>query len=211
MSISHGFNQHQEICCAEETFIHESAYVEEPCEIGHATHVMPFCHLMANSVIGSHCQIGHHVTIASGVLIGNNSRILNNAMLSSGVIMENDVYCGPSVVFMPLKYLRGEARHVSSVQPALVKRGASLGANTTIASGFTIGQFAFVEAGSVVDKNVPDFAVVCGNPLSFVTWRCECGQKLKFTIADSTTCMRCGKKYLRKSEAEIIQRNPGIF
>lgn len=198
-----------DICCDEETFIHESSYIDEPCQIGHGTSIMHFCHVMANSVIGCHCQIGHNVTIASGVLIGDNVRVLNNVLLNSGVILENDVYLGPSTVFAPLKYMRGEAGNVSSIQPTLLKRGASVGANTTIASGITIGQFAFVESGSVVDRNVPDFTLVYGNPVTFAGWRCECGQVLKFTIADTTTCSRCGKKYARQTETEIVQLNAG--
>jgi UDP-2-acetamido-3-amino-2,3-dideoxy-glucuronate N-acetyltransferase len=203
------FNQKFEVCCNEETYVHESAYIDEPCEIGHGTSVMHFSHISANTVIGAHCQIGQNVTIASGVFIGDNVRVLNNTLLNSGVILENDVYCGPSTVFAPLKYIRGEAGNVSSIQPTLVKRGASIGANTTIASGFTIGQFTFVESGSVVDRNVPDFAVVYGNPIQFAAWRCECGQTIKFRIAETTVCSRCGKKYARQSETEIVQLSAG--
>lgn len=203
------FSQLFDLCCNEETYIHESAYVDEPCQIGHGTSIMHFCHIMANSVIGSHCQIGQNVTVASGVLIGNNVRILNNTLLNSGVILESDVYCGPSTVFTPLKYIRGEAGNISSIQPTLVKRGTSIGANTTVASGFTIGQHTFIESGSVIDRNVPDFAIVYGNPVQFAGWRCECGQTLKFQIAESTVCLRCGKKYIRQSETEIVQLMPG--
>ncbi len=202
------FQDPGEPCCDKEIFVHESSYVDEPCQIGHATHVMHFCHLMQNSMIGRHCQIGHNVTIASGVLVGNHVRILNNALLSSGVIMEDNVYCGPSTVFTPLKYIRGEAANISSIQPALVKRGASIGANTTIAAGLTIGQHAFVESGSVVDRNIPDFAIVYGNPVQFAGWRCECGQSLKFSIAETTQCPRCGKKYARHSEMEVVALTP---
>ncbi len=202
------FDHHQP-CCQEETFIHESAYVDEPVEIGHGTSIMHFTHVMANSMIGNHCQIGHNVTIASGVLIGHNVRVLNNAMLSSGVIMEHDVYCGPATVFTALKYIRGEAGNISTIHPTLVKRGASIGANTTVATGLTIGQFAFVESGSVIDRNIPDFAIVCGNPVQFSGWRCECGQTLKFVIQDITSCSRCGRKYTRQSESEIVQLTSG--
>jgi UDP-2-acetamido-3-amino-2,3-dideoxy-glucuronate N-acetyltransferase len=198
-----------EICCSEETFIHESSYIDDPCQIGHGTTILHFCHIMANSVIGHHCQIGHNVTIASGVFIGNNVRVLNNTMLNSGVILENDVYCGPSTVFAPLKYIRGEAGNISTIHPTLVKRGASIGANTTIASGMTIGQYTFIESGSVIDRNIPDFTLVYGNPVQVAGWRCECGQILKFAIANTTSCSRCGKKYARQSDTEIVQLTPG--
>lgn len=205
MSTPDWFQHEGQLCCAEETYVHESAYVDEPCQIGHGTRIMHFCHIMANSVIGQHCQIGQHVTVASGVLIGHNVRVLNNTMVNSGVILEDDVYCGPSTVFLPLKYIRGDAGNVSTMHPTLVKRGASIGANTTIASGLTIGQFTFVESGSVIDRNIPDFALVYGNPFHLAGWRCECGQLLKFLVGDMTLCSRCGKKYARRAEMEVVQ------
>ncbi len=209
MPMPEWFHQSIVTCCNEETFIHESAYIDEPCQIGHGTNIMHFCHIMSNSVIGSHCQIGHNVTIASGVLVGNNVRVLNNAMLNSGVILEDEVFCGPSTVFAPLKYMRGEAGNISTIHPTLVKHGANIGAQTTIASGLTIGQHTFVESGSVIDRNIPDFALVCGNPVQFAGWRCECGQILKFSGKDQTTCPRCGKQYIQQSEVEIIQLATG--
>lgn len=202
------FDRHNDSCCVDDVFIHESSYIDEPCQIGHGTNILHFCHIMANSVIGSHCQIGQHVTIASGVLIGNNVRVLNNAMLNSGVILENNVYCGPSTVIAPLKHMRGEAGNVSSIHPTLIKRGANIGPNTTIASGFIVGQHTFIESGSVIDRNIPDFALVYGNPIQFAGWRCECGQVLKFK-KDRATCPRCEKQYARQSEEEIIQLMPG--
>lgn len=202
------FNRNFDVCCSEEPFIHESTYVDEPCQIGHGTSILHFCHIMANSVIGQHCQIGHNVTIASGVLIGDSVRVMNNAMLNSGVILEDDVYCGPSTVFAPLKHIRGDAGNISAIHPTLVKRGATIGANTTVASGFSIGQHTFVESGSVIDRNIPDFALVYGNPIQFAGWRCECGQVLRFQN-DTTTCSQCGKAYARQTEMEIIQLMPG--
>lgn len=210
MPMPEWFKNQFEACCQEETFVHESAYVDEPCEIGHGTSIMHFTHVMANSVIGHHCQIGQNVTISSGVFIGNNVRVLNNAMLNSGVILENDVYCGPSTVFAPLKYIRAEAGNISTIHPTIIKRGTSIGANTTIASGFVIGQHTFIESGSVVDRNVPDFALVYGNPLQFAGWRCECGQILQFqTYKEDVTCTRCGKQYARQAEMEIVQLMSG--
>ncbi len=196
-------------CCNEEIFVHESAYVDEPCQIGHGTSIMHFTHVMANSVIGHHVQIGHHVTIASGVFIGNNVRVQHNTVLNSGLILENDVHCGAATVFAPLKTIRGEAANISSIQPTLVKRGSTIGPHSTIAAGFIIGQHSFIESGSVIDRNIPDFALVYGNPVQFAGWRCECGQRLKFSIADMTVCSRCGKKYARQTDTEIVQLTAG--
>lgn len=209
MTTPQWYSQTFDRCCDQETFVHESAYVDEPCQIGHGTSIMHFSHVMAHSVIGEHCQIGQNVTIASGVMIGNNVRVMNNTMLNSGVIIEDDVYCGPSTVVIPLKYMRGEAGNISTIQPTLMKRGASIGANTTIAAGLTIGQQSFIESGSVIDRNIPDFALVYGNPVQFAGWRCECGQVLKFSIADTTMCAPCGKKYARQSETVIVQLTSG--
>lgn len=198
------FHGSPEPCCEEKTTIHESTYIDQPVQIGHGTTILHHSHVMANAMIGSHCHIGHNVAISSGVMISDNVRISNNSQLSSGVIIENDVYCGPSMVITLLKYIRGNAQNISHIQPTLIKRGATVGANTTIASGFSIGAYSFIESGAVVDSHVPDFALMYGNPIQFAGWRCECGQVLKFTIADTTTCSRCGHKYAQKSQTEVV-------
>ncbi|MBY0403104.1 MAG: N-acetyltransferase [Cyanobacteria bacterium] len=199
-----------EDCRSDSAYVHESSYVDAPCRIGENTSILHFTHVMAHSVIGNHCHIGHNVTIGSGSLIGDHVRILNNSMLHSGVIIEDEVYCGPSTIFSALKNIRPQTTPISKVSPTLVKRGAHIGANTTVATGFTIGLYTFIEAGAVIDRNIPDFALVCGNPLKFSGWRCECGEKLKFSVAEELThCKGCGKRYLQKSERKIVQLREG--
>lgn len=192
---------------AESVFIHESSYVDAPCRIGANTSILHFSHVMANSIIGDNCYIGHNVTIASGVMLGNDVRVNNNALLNSGVIMEQGVYCGPSTIFAQGNHVRAASGPISRVSPTLVKQGAKIGANTTVASGHTIGRFAFIEAGSVIDSHVPDFAIIFGNPLKFGGWQCECGQALRFardTSQKHTDCERCGRVYRQDSKWKII-------
>jgi UDP-2-acetamido-3-amino-2,3-dideoxy-glucuronate N-acetyltransferase len=191
---------------AETAYIHESSYVDTPCRIGDHTSILHFSHVMANSIIGNFCQIGRNVTIASGVLLGDNVKVMNNAQLNSGVILENEVYCGPCAVFTESRHVRANTRNISRVSPTLVRRGAQIGANTTVASGFTIGRFAFIEAGTIVDRNIPDFAVVYGNPLKFAGWRCECGQTLSIgSSGEETVCSYCSHRYLRPSKWKLLQ------
>lgn len=189
---------------AKSAFIHESSYVDSPCLIGEHTAILHFTHIMAHAIIGSHCHIGHNVTIGSGVVIGNHVRILNNTLLNSGVILEDNVYCGASTIFTALNRIRGRSRTISPISPTLVKSGANIGANTTVAAGVTIGQHSFVEAGSVVDNNIPDFALVYGNPVRFEGWRCQCGECLTFH-KDKAYCKHCGKRYTQYSEFKILQ------
>lgn len=205
MSYDSGFEDNR----AESAFIHESSYVDAPCRIGENTAILHFSHIMANSIIGNNCHIGHNVTISSGVLIGNNVKVMNNTLLNSGVILEDNVYCGPSTIFSALKNIRAQQTNISQVSPTLVRRGAHIGANTTVATGFTIGLYTFIEAGAVIDRNIPDFALAYGNPLKFAGWRCECGERLKFAD-EPLTCKNCGKIYLQKSERKIIQLREGV-
>jgi len=210
---------------AETAFIHESSYVDTPCRIGEHTSILHFSHIMAHAIIGNHCFIGRNVTVASGVLLGDNVRVMNNAQLNSGVILENEVYCGSSVVFTENRYVRATPKNISRVSPTLVRQGAQLGPNTTVASGFTIGRFAFIEAGTIVDSNIPDFAVVYGNPLKFAGWRCECGQSLPMQspeaagkssqgesqkqVESEIACSFCHKRYQRQSKWKILQLTQG--
>jgi UDP-2-acetamido-3-amino-2,3-dideoxy-glucuronate N-acetyltransferase len=200
---------------AETAFIHASSYVDSPCRIGEHTTILHFTHVMGHTIIGNHCQIGRNVTIASGVFLGDNIRVSNNAQLSSGVIMENEVYCGPNAVFTEHKFVRANVRNISRISPTLVRQGAQIGANTTVASGSTIGRFAFIEAGTVIDGNVPDFAVAYGNPLKLAGWRCECGQSMLLqnrsrnmdthAVGEEFSCSACGRRYLRQSKWKVLQ------
>jgi UDP-2-acetamido-3-amino-2,3-dideoxy-glucuronate N-acetyltransferase len=193
------FNEHR----AETAVIHESSFVDVPCRIGQYTRVQPFSHIMSHSIIGDHCHIGHHVIVASGVVIGNHVNIQQNSVLNPGVILEDDVFCGPSTVFSTLNRMRHTRHALSPVSPTLVRRGTNIGANSTIASGFTIGCYTFIEAGSVIDSHIPDFALVSGNPAHITGWVCLCGERLHFED-DSTRCAHCGKHYQHVAKHRIV-------
>jgi len=180
--------------------VHESSWVDTPCQIGEHTNVLHFSHIMGYTVIGNHCMIGRHVSIASGVLIGDNSQVLDNSRLNPGVVFETEVVCGPGCQFVESKHVRAQNKGMSRVSPTMIRQGVRLGANSTIMAGVSIGRSAFVEAGTVVDGNIPDFAVVCGNPFKIAGWRCTCGQFLNFHSTKQTTCEACGRVYNRQSK-----------
>lgn len=195
----------------ESVYIHESSYVDAPCHIGDNTSILHFSHIMANAIIGSHCLIGHHVTVGSGVMIGNHVRVMHNTLLTSGVILEDEVYCGPSTIFADSRHVRADVRGMSRISPTVVRRGTTLGPNTTVASGALVGRFAFVEAGTVIDRNVPDFAVVYGNPLKFGGWQCACGKPLqmKRDAQEEAQCGYCNKRYSLKAKWKLVQLTEG--
>jgi UDP-2-acetamido-3-amino-2,3-dideoxy-glucuronate N-acetyltransferase len=178
-------------------FVHESSYLEEPCEIGEGTKIWHFCHVMKNSVIGKGCVLGQNVLVASGVRLGDNCKIQNNVSLYTGVVLEDHVFCGPSMVFTNVINPRCEVIRKDEYKRTLVKRGASLGANCTIVCGVTIGQYAFVGAGAVVTRDVPDFALVTGSPARQRSWMCRCGIKLQLSDPQrpSAACAACGTTY----------------
>lgn len=183
-------------------FVHESSYVDEPCEIGAGTQIWHFCHIMKGCVIGERCRIGQNVVISPGVRIGNNVKIQNNVSVYSGVVLEDDVFCGPSMVFTNINTPRSAYPRNTADQylPTVVKRGASIGANATIVCGHTIGEHAFVGAGAVVSRDVPPYALVFGNPARLRGWACECGLKLHFHAGEAT-CAECGKAYRMVNES----------
>jgi UDP-2-acetamido-3-amino-2,3-dideoxy-glucuronate N-acetyltransferase len=175
-------------------FVHESSYVDEPCQIGEGTKIWHFSHVMANSVIGPRCNIGQNVVISPGVRLGEGCKIQNNVSLYTGVILEDFVFCGPSMVFTNVVNPRSEVARKDEYRTTLVKRGASIGANATVVCGITIGQYAFIGAGAVVTRDVPDFALVMGNPARRSGWMCRCGIKLR-TNGRTMTCATCGTRY----------------
>ena len=179
-------------------FAHESAIVDQPCEIGPGTKIWHFSHIMAHVSIGSDCSIGQNVFVSSRVRIGNNVKIQNNVSVYEGVELEDDVFCGPSMVFTNVSTPRsGYPRNTSKdYLRTLVKRGASIGANATIVCGHTIGEYAFVGAGAVVTKDVPAHALVVGNPARVRGFACKCGAMLRFA-AESATCGSCGQSWAR--------------
>src|SRR3954453_509970 len=159
-------------------FVHESSYVDDPCEIGHGTKVWHFSHVMPNCRIGEKCNIGQNVVVSPDVVIGNNVKVQNNVSIYTGVILEDDVFCGPSMVFTNVVNPRSHVSRKHEYRQTLVKRGGTIGANCTIVCGHTIGRYAFIGAGAVVTKDVPDHALVVGNPGRVTGWVCECGVKL---------------------------------
>jgi UDP-2-acetamido-3-amino-2,3-dideoxy-glucuronate N-acetyltransferase len=175
-------------------FVHESSYVDEPCQIGEGTKIWHFSHVMSNCVIGPRCNIGQNVVISPGVRLGEGCKIQNNVSLYTGVTLEDFVFCGPSMVFTNVVNPRSEVVRKDEYKATLVRRGASIGANATVVCGVTIGQYAFVGAGTVVTRDVPDFALVMGNPARRSGWMCRCGIKLR-TNGRMLTCETCGSRY----------------
>jgi UDP-2-acetamido-3-amino-2,3-dideoxy-glucuronate N-acetyltransferase len=178
-------------------FVHESSFVDEPCQIGEGTKIWHFTHVMKDSVIGKGCNIGQNVLVASGVRIGDGCKIQNNVSLYTGVVLEDHVFCGPSMVFTNVVNPRSEVVRRSEYKATLVRRGASIGANATILCGTTIGAYAFVGAGAVVTRDVADFALVVGSPARPVGWMCRCGIKLQVS-GPQARCAACGAAYVQR-------------
>jgi len=183
-------------------FVHESANVDQPCEIGPGTKIWHFSHIMAHSVIGARCTIGQNVFVASRVRIGNNVKIQNNVSVYEGVELEDNVFCGPSMVFTNVNTPRSAFPKSTSADyvKTLVKRGATIGANATVVCGHTIGECAFVGAGAVVTKDVPAHAVVFGNPARVRGYACDCGEMLTLE-SQSAACRSCGKLWVKRNDS----------
>ena len=191
-------------------FIHESSYIDDNVEIGHGTKIWHFSHIQGGSRIGKKCSLGQNVNVANNVIIGDNVKIQNNVSVYEGVELEDYVFCGPSMVFTNILNPRSEfpQRGAEYYIKTLVKKSASLGANCTIVCGNTIGKYAFVGAGAVVTKDVPDYGLVMGNPARLKAWYCACGTKLALTIdpksEETGECQKCGRKY-KKSGVNVEQ------
>ena len=193
-------------------FVHESAYIDEPVSIGKGTKIWHFCHVMSGARIGNGCVLGQNVFIAKDVVIHNNVHIQNNVSVYTKVVLEDNVFCGPSAVFTNVLNPRSEIRRpLDEYLPTLVKEGATIGANATIVCGHTIGRYAFIGAGAVVTKDIPDYALVYGNAAHIAGWMCECGEKLVFRCEEANpieyaTCYKCSKQY-QKKELQVKRRN----
>lgn len=187
-----------------EYFVHESSYVDQPCRIGKGTKIWHFSHIMSGAVIGDNCNIGQNVVISPDVILGNNVKIQNNVSVYTGVECEDDVFLGPSCVFTNVINPRSHISRKNEYRKTVLKTGCSVGANSTIVCGHTIGKYALIGAGSVVTKDVPDYALVKGNPARVSGYVCYCGEKLNFDN-NSATC-KCGKKYMKNVDVvkEII-------
>jgi UDP-2-acetamido-3-amino-2,3-dideoxy-glucuronate N-acetyltransferase len=159
-------------------YIHPSAYVDEPCEIGEGTKIWHFCHVMKHATIGRGCNLGQNVFVASDVVVGNNCKIQNNVSLYTGVELEDDVFCGPSCVFTNVINPRSQIVRHSQYRRTVVRRGATIGANATIVCGATLGRYAFIAAGAVVRGDVPDYALMMGVPARRAGWMSRHGQRL---------------------------------
>jgi UDP-2-acetamido-3-amino-2,3-dideoxy-glucuronate N-acetyltransferase len=190
-------------------FVHETSVVEKPSHIGEGTKIWHFCHVMPNTSIGKDCVIGQNVFIGENVNIGNNVKIENNVSIFDGVTLEDDVFCGPSCVFTNVKKPRSHISQKDKFIPTPVKKGATIGANATIICGNTIGKYALIGAGAIVTTNVPDYALVYGNPAQIRGWVCQCGAKLDFQQNRQARCPECGKTYEQKGQKQVICRESG--
>lgn len=189
-------------------FVHPTSTIDQPCEIGEGTKVWHYSHIMSGARIGRNCTIGQNVMIAPSVTVGHNVKIQNNVAVYSGVVIEDDVFCGPSMVFTNVKTPRSAVSRKNEFLPTVVKKGATLGANCTIVCGHSIGRYAFVGAGAVVLKDIPDYAMVVGNPARIIGWACECGVRLVFND-ERAACRECGKQYLVKSDGIVCSQRDG--
>ena len=176
-------------------FAHETAVIDANCQIGEGTKIWHFSHIMSDCTIGQHCSIGQNVVISPEVRIGNRVKIQNNVSVYTGVICEDDVFLGPSAVFTNVINPRSAIIRKNEYKPTLVQKGATIGANATIVCGITIGKYAFIGAGAVVTKNIPDYALVVGNPARQTGWMSEYGHKLKFNADGLAVCPESREQY----------------
>ncbi len=182
-------------------FVHESAYVDEPCQIGKGTKIWHFCHILKGATLGQNCILGQNVMIANDVVVGNNVKIQNNVSVYTGVILEDDVFCGPSMVFTNVINPRSQIVRRSEYMTTRVRRGATLGANSTIVCGATVGRYAFVGAGAVVRGDVPDYALMLGVPARRRGWMSRHGHRLtKRDEQGHLVCPESGWRYQEEGE-----------
>jgi len=176
-------------------FTHESAFVDEGCSIGEGTKNWHFSHIMSNCTLGENCNIGQNVVISPEVVLGKNVKVQNNVSLYTGVICEDDVFLGPSMVFTNVVNPRSGVNRRGQYSKTVVKKGASIGANATIVCGHDIGEYAFIGAGSVVTKHIPAYALVVGNPARQIGWMSEYGHRLNFNEDGLAVCPESNEKY----------------
>ena len=175
-------------------YVHESSYVDDGAVVGDGTKIWHFSHIQAGARIGSSCVLGQNVNVGSDAVIGDNVKVQNNVSIYDGVTLEDDVFCGPSVVFTNVVNPRSHVSRKHEFRATLVRQGATLGANCTVVCGVTIGRFAFVGAGAVLTRDVPDHALVRGSPARQEGWICRCGAKLE-PVDARATCKECGDRY----------------
>ena len=182
-------------------FAHESSFIDAGATIGSGTKIWHFCHVMPGAVIGQGCNLGQNVVVMGGSRLGNNVKVQNNVSIYEGVILEDDVFCGPSCVFTNVNNPRSHVSRKREYQETRVGRGSTIGANATIVCGVTLGEYAFIGAGAVVTTDVPAYALMLGVPARRKGWMCQCGETLHLD-GNETTCARCGAGY-RESDGAL--------
>ncbi len=186
---------------AEDYFVHESSYVDNGCVIGKGTKIWHFSHIMPNCTIGENCNVGQNVVISPEVVIGNNVKIQNNVSIYTGVICEDDVFLGPSMVFTNVMNPRSAVSRKNEYKKTILRKGVTIGANATIVCGIEIGEYAFVGAGTVVIRNVKPYEMLVGNPARQIGWMSEHGEKLEFNEKSEAVCKFSGEKYLLNKDS----------
>jgi len=179
-----------------EYFVHPTAVIDDDVTVGRGSKIWHFTHILSGSKVGQKCNLGQNVMVGPDVIIGNNCKLQNNVSVYQGVTLEEGVFCGPSMVFTNIYNPRAEIRKMDQVRPTRVKKGATIGANATIVCGVSLGRYSFIGAGAVVNKNVPDYAIVVGNPARQIGWACECGERL----TEDFDCLSCGKQFAKTGE-----------
>lgn len=185
-------------------FAHESAVIDENCDIGSGTKIWHFSHIMSECVIGKNCNIGQNVVVSPKVVLGSNVKVQNNVSIYTGVVCEDDVFLGPSMVFTNVINPRSAVNRRDEYMKTIVKKGASIGANATIVCGNDIGKFSFIGAGSVVTKEIKDYALVVGNPAKQIGWVSEYGHRLDFSDLGIAKCKESDQLY--SLEDDIVKR-----
>lgn len=178
-----------------EYFAHETAVIDEGCKIGKGTKIWHFSHIMSNCTIGENCNLGQNVVVSPDVTLGNNVKVQNNVSIYTGVVCEDDVFLGPSMVFTNVMNPRSAVNRRDQYLKTVVKKGASIGANATIVCGNPIGEYAFIGAGAVVTKEVPAYALLVGNPAKQIGWMSSYGHRLEFNADNEATCPESGEVY----------------
>lgn len=180
-------------------FAHETAVIGDGASIGAGTKIWHFCHVMNSARLGKNCNLGQNVVISPGCVVGDNVKIQNNVSVYTGVVLEDDVFCGPSMVFTNVINPRSHIERKTEYKDTLVKQGATIGANATVVCGYTLGKFCFIGAGTVVTRDVPDYGLVVGNPARLRGYVCYCGDKLSIAAdsheVDMCQCESCGRRY----------------
>lgn len=192
-------------------FVHESSYVDEGVDIGAGTKIWHFCHIMSRARLGRNCNVGQNVLIAPDVIIGNNVKIQNNVSIYTGVIIEDDAFLGPSMVFTNVVNPRSHVSRKNEYKKTLVKQGASIGANATVVCGVTLGRYSFIGAGAVITRDIPDYALVYGNPARIHGWMCQCGIKLQFepdSEEERAKCENCKSRFVKRGN--IVKEIEGM-